>query len=245
SPLPAPSPYAEQTGSLTERHEPESRPASPVRTVRTSRRIPRLRPPPVPGTHIMALRPSSVPLQVPLPSPPASSLADGRDPESDLARATSPTVPRVLVIVVTNSLFESTAASALVVELEDVKYLSAAVPHLMAMLLAPEGDPDAPDIPIPRSYAKAIMGPYSSQWQTAMDAEMASWKSTGTYVDAVPPTGANIVDGMWIFRVKLPSGSPPIFKAHYVARGFSQRQGADFLQTFSPTPKIVEMNKQE
>ncbi|CAI7861498.1 unnamed protein product, partial [Closterium sp. NIES-54] len=26
----------------------------------------------------------------------------------------------------------------------------------------------------------------------AMDAEMASWKSTGTYVDAVPPSGANI-----------------------------------------------------
>ncbi|CAI7795477.1 unnamed protein product, partial [Closterium sp. NIES-53] len=45
------------------------------------------------------------------------------------------------------------------------------------------GDPDAPDIPTPRSYAEAITGPYSSQWQAAMDAEMASWKSTGTYVD--------------------------------------------------------------
>ncbi|CAI7871974.1 unnamed protein product [Closterium sp. NIES-53] len=33
-----------------------------------------------------------------------------------------------------------------------------------------------------------------------MDVEMASWKSTGTYVDEVPPPGANIVDGMWIFR---------------------------------------------
>ncbi|CAI7754522.1 unnamed protein product [Closterium sp. NIES-53] len=33
-----------------------------------------------------------------------------------------------------------------------------------------------------------------------MDAEMASWKSTGTYVDEVPPPGAIIVDGMWIFR---------------------------------------------
>ncbi|CAI7834330.1 unnamed protein product, partial [Closterium sp. NIES-54] len=60
------------------------------------------------------------------------------------------------------------------------------------MLLAPEGDPDAPDIPTPRSYAEAIEGPYSSQWQAAMDAEMASWKSTGTYVDEVPPPGANI-----------------------------------------------------
>ncbi|CAI7887157.1 unnamed protein product, partial [Closterium sp. NIES-54] len=82
------------------------------------------------------------------------------------------------------------------------------------MLIAPEGDPDAPDIPTPHSYAEAITGPYSSQWQTAMDTEMASWKSTGAYVDAVPPPEANIVNGIAIFRVKRPSGSPPAFKAH-------------------------------
>ncbi|CAI7850268.1 unnamed protein product, partial [Closterium sp. NIES-53] len=63
----------------------------------------------------------------------------------------------------------------------------------------------------------------------------------GTYVDAVPPTGANIVDGMRIFRVKRPPGSPPVFKAPYVARGFSQRQGVDFFQTFSPTPKMTTL----
>ncbi|CAI7833217.1 unnamed protein product, partial [Closterium sp. NIES-53] len=39
---------------------------------------------------------------------------------------------------------------------EDFECLAAAVPHLVAMLLAPEGDPDAPDIPTPRSYAEAI-----------------------------------------------------------------------------------------
>ncbi|CAI7771769.1 unnamed protein product [Closterium sp. NIES-54] len=109
------------------------------------------------------------------------------------------------------------------------------------MLLAPEGDPDAPDIPTPRSYAEAIEGPYSSQWQAAMDAEMASWKSTDTYVDEVPPPGANIVSGMWIFRVKRPPGSPPVFKARYVARGFSQRQGVDYFRTFSPTPKMTTL----
>ncbi|CAI7729286.1 unnamed protein product [Closterium sp. NIES-54] len=74
-----------------------------------------------------------------------------------------------------------------------------------------------------------------------MDAEMASWKSTGTYVDEVPPPGANIVSGMWIFRVKRPPGSPPVFKARYVARGFSQRQGVDYFQTFSPTPKMTTL----
>ncbi|CAI7860984.1 unnamed protein product [Closterium sp. NIES-53] len=124
---------------------------------------------------------------------------------------------------------------------EEFQCLATASPHLVSVLLTPEGDPDALDIPTPRSYAEAIEGPYSSQWQAAMDAEMASWKSTGTYVDAVPPPGANIVSGMWIFRVKRPPGSPPVFKARYVARGFSQWQGVDYFQTFSPTPKMTTL----
>ncbi|CAI5457495.1 unnamed protein product, partial [Closterium sp. Yama58-4] len=268
SPLPAPSPYAGPTGGLTERREPESRPASPVRTARTGRRVPRERPPPVPGTHYMTLRPSTAPQRVPLPSPPASSLPTLPDPESDSRRAASPTVTRLLATVVTDPSFESAAASALVAELvdfaaccrldyaaslvaesesesacppsvggacalgtdvledrqEEFHCFAAALPHLVSMLVAPEGDPDAPDIPTPRTYAEAMAGPYSSQWQTAMDAEMASWKSTRTYVDEVPPPGANIVSGMWIFRVKRPPGSPPVFKARYVARGFTAQR---------------------
>ncbi|CAI7807672.1 unnamed protein product [Closterium sp. NIES-54] len=283
SPLPAPSPYAGPTGGLTERREPASRPASPVRTARASGRGSRQLPPPVPGTHRMSLRPSTAPLRAPLPSPPASSLPALADPESDSLRAASPTVARLLATAVTDPSFESSAASALVTELvdfparcrldyatslvaesesacspsvggecalgtdvledrqEEFQCLAAASPHLASILLAPEGDPDALDIPTPRSYAEAIEGPYSSQWQAAMDAEMASWKSTGTYVDAVPPPGANIVSGMWIFRVKRPPGSPPVFKARYVACGFSQRQGVDYFQTFSPTPKMTTL----
>ncbi|CAI7808304.1 unnamed protein product [Closterium sp. NIES-53] len=251
SPLPVPSPYTEQSGGLTERREPTSRPVSPVCT---APRAPRTHPPPVPGTHTMAL-----------------------------PRAASPTIARLLATAMTDPSFESAAASALVAELidfaaacrlnyasaivaesvpagppsvggecalsmdvledrqEDFEWLAAAVPRFASLLLAPEGDPDAPDIPTPRSYAEAITGPYSSQWQAAMDAEMASWKSTGTYVDEVPPPGVNIVYGMWIFRMKRPPSSPPAFKARYVARGFSQRQGVDYFQTFSPTPKMTTL----
>ncbi|CAI7778736.1 unnamed protein product [Closterium sp. NIES-53] len=233
SSLPAPSPYTEQSGGLTEHR-----------------------------THAMALRPSSVPLRVPPPAPPTSSLPEVPDPESDRAHAASPTVSRLLATAVTDPSFESAAASALVAELldiaaayrldyaaalvaesasasspsvagesalgtnvledrqEDFQCLAATVPFFASMLLAPEGDPDAPDIPTPRSYAEAI---------------------TGTYVNEVPPPGANIVDGMWIFRVKRPSGSPLAFKARYVARGFSQRQGVDYFQTFSPTLKMTTL----
>ncbi|CAI7795757.1 unnamed protein product, partial [Closterium sp. NIES-53] len=233
SPLPAPSPYTEQAAGLTKRREPVSHPASPVCAVRTGRCVPRLHPPPVPGTHHMAI-----------------------------PRAASPTVPRLLASVISDPSFKSTTACALVTELvdfaaacrldyataivaesesacppsvggecalrtddledrqEDFECLAPAIPSLVAMLLAPEGDPHAPDIPTPRSYVEAI---------------------TGSYVHADPPFGANIVDGMWIFMVKRPPGSPPAFKARYVARGFSQGQGADFFKTFSPTTKMTTL----
>ncbi|CAI7739845.1 unnamed protein product [Closterium sp. NIES-53] len=235
SPLPAPSPYTGPTGGLAERREPASRPASPVRT---SGRAPRQHPLSVPGTHQMALRPSTVSQRVPLPSPPASSLPVLADPESDSLRAASPTIARLLSTIVTDPSFESTAASALVAELvdfaaccrldyaaglvaestsvcppsvggecalstdvledrqEEFQCFSVALPHLVSMLIAFEGDPDAPDIPTPRSYAEAI---------------------EGTYVDEVPPPGANIVSGMWIFR------------------------GVDYFQSFSPNPKMTTL----
>ncbi|CAI7826302.1 unnamed protein product [Closterium sp. NIES-54] len=230
SPLPAPAPHTEVSESLTERREPENRASTPVR----ARHVARLRPPAVPGTHGMAIRPSFVPQRIVLLEPPASSLLHVPYPDSDLARATSPTIIRLLATVVTDPDLESTAAFALVIEqvdfaarsrldyvaclvtesesvcppsvrgelalgsdvLEDRQFelecLAAALPRFASMLLCPEGDPDALNIPTPHSYAEATASEYSFQWQIAMDAEMASWKSTGTYVDEVPPPGANI-----------------------------------------------------
>ncbi|CAI7816494.1 unnamed protein product [Closterium sp. NIES-53] len=242
------------TGGLTERCEHASRPIS---LVRTARRVPRSRPPPVPGTHAMELRPSSLPVRVPIPPPPESSLPELPDPESDRARTVSPTVSRLLATAIIDPSFESAAASALVAKLldfaaachlddstalvaesesasppsvggecalgsdvlddwqEDFECLPAAIPRFASMLLAPEGDPDAPDIPTPHSYAEAI---------------------TGTYVDKVSPPGANIVDGMWIFRVKRPPGSPPPFKhsfpAGQPARGDLARHPPGFTGSF-------------
>ncbi|CAI7811892.1 unnamed protein product [Closterium sp. NIES-54] len=106
----SPSPNSELSGALTERCEPASRLVSPVRT---ARRVPHSRPPPVPGTHAMTLRPSSVPLRVPLPAPPESSLPEVPDSESDHARAASPTVSCLIATAVIDPSFESALVAKL------------------------------------------------------------------------------------------------------------------------------------
>ncbi|CAI7903511.1 unnamed protein product [Closterium sp. NIES-54] len=171
--LPVLGPHTEVTESLSESHEPETRASTPVR----ARRVTRPRPPAVPRTHGMALRPSSIPQRVVLPELPASSLPHFSDPESDFARADSPTVTHLLATVVTRSRLDYIAS--LVTESESVcppfvgdelalgsevlddrqfelECLAATLPRFASMLLCPEGDPDALDIPTPRSYAEAI-----------------------------------------------------------------------------------------
>ncbi|CAI7777481.1 unnamed protein product [Closterium sp. NIES-54] len=97
----------------------------------------------------------------------------------------------------------------------------------------------------PKSVKEALSRP---EWVESMREELESHKVNESFelvdpacVPPVPPSWANIVDGMWIFRVKQPLGSPPAFKARYVARGFSQRQGGDYFHTFFPTPKMTTL----
>ncbi|CAI7745093.1 unnamed protein product [Closterium sp. NIES-54] len=267
SPLPVPSPYTEQFGGLTECHEPASCSVLPVCT---ARRAPRSCPPPVPKRVPLPTPPESSLPEVPDPESDRARAAIPTVARLLATAVTNPSFESAAASALVAELLDFAAAcrldyaSALVTESvpasppsvggecalstdvledrqEDFECLAAAVPRFASLMLAPKEDPDAPDILTPRSYAKAITGPYSSQWQAAMDAEMASWKSTGTYVDEVPPPGVNIVDAMWIFRVKRSPGSPPAFKARYDARGFSQQQGVDYFQTFSPTTKMTNL----
>ncbi|CAI7731204.1 unnamed protein product [Closterium sp. NIES-53] len=144
----------------------------------------------------MTLRPSTTPQRVPLPSPPASSLPDGPDPESDSLRAASPTVTRFLATAVTDPLFESSAPSALVAQLVDFAAACLLTTPLV-LLLSPR-----------------------------------------LRLCVLRPSGVSV---LLAWTVKRPPGSPPVFKARYIARGFSQPQGVDFFHTFSPTPKMTTL----
>ena len=56
------------------------------------------------------------------------------------------------------------------------------------------------------------------------------------------PEGKNLVTGKWHFALKRNSKGEIIrHKARYVARGFKQKRGVDYDQTYSPTVKMVTL----
>jgi histone deacetylase 1/2 len=89
--------------------------------------------------------------------------------------------------------------------------------------------------PIPRSYRDALTDP---NWRLAMEAECATLHENHTWDLVQHPLQANVVTGKWIFRHKFHAdGSFDRYKARWVLRGFTQRPGVDYDETFSPVVK--------
>ncbi|WVZ71316.1 hypothetical protein U9M48_019912 [Paspalum notatum var. saurae] len=71
-----------------------------------------------------------------------------------------------------------------------------------------------------------------------MEHEFRALQENKTWVLVPRPSGARVITGKWVFKHKLNAdGSLERYKARWVVRGFNQRPGIDFSETFSPVIK--------
>ncbi|XP_003373271.1 retrovirus-related Pol polyprotein from transposon TNT 1-94 [Trichinella spiralis] len=77
-----------------------------------------------------------------------------------------------------------------------------------------------------------------NKWIAAAEEEMTLLKRKGVFELVEPPDGCNVISSKWIFKAKRDaSGKIHSYKARLVARGFSQRLGEDYDETFAPVVK--------
>ena len=94
---------------------------------------------------------------------------------------------------------------------------------------------------IPNSYKEAMNSSESENWQLAMDDEMKSLHDNQTFEIVPLPKNKKVVGGRWVFALKEGPNDKEIFKARYVAKGFTQVYGSDYFETYSPTAKITSI----
>jgi hypothetical protein len=76
-------------------------------------------------------------------------------------------------------------------------------------------------------------------WRATME-EYGALMSNGTWELVPRPRGSNVVTGKWVFTHKFISdGTFDRYKARWVLRGFTQRPGVDYDETFSPVVKLA------
>lgn len=79
-------------------------------------------------------------------------------------------------------------------------------------------------------------------WRDAMAEEYQSIIKNDVW-DIVPrPEGKSIVSSKWLFKIKyVADGSIEKYKSRFVARGFSQKEGIDYEETFAPIARYTSI----
>jgi hypothetical protein len=186
----------------------DSSPSSPFHVVPASPSPPSVAPPPCPDTLSLA-PPSSTPLSSPPPQLQVYTRGARFNHNLDLQMPSSTVLPT-----------RDTSRSGRILA-QPARF------HDFVLTLT--------DLQEPSSYTEAVAHP---GWQAAMECEIQSIRQHRTWHLTDLPPGRTPITTKWVYRLKTHAdGSPTKLKARLVARGFQQREGLDFDETYAPVAK--------
>ena len=96
-------------------------------------------------------------------------------------------------------------------------------------------------IPVPSTFNQAISSKQFVKWIAAMDAEIMSLIENNTWVLVKRPPNAHIIGGRWVYQLKCDPSKELRYKARYVAQGYTQKYGLNYLDTYAPTARTTSL----
>lgn len=93
----------------------------------------------------------------------------------------------------------------------------------------------AVDFKEPKTYLDPMSRDDAFKWKDAIDNELNALTKIETWVDVTLPKNRKPISACWIFtRKRNRQGDVIRYKARLVARGYMQREGTDYTETFAP-----------
>ena len=94
----------------------------------------------------------------------------------------------------------------------------------------------------PTTIEEATACSEKSKWIQAMETEIQSLKENDAWELVKLPKGRKVVGSKWVYKVKTGAdGLVERYKARLVARGFTQKYGTDYDETFCPVVRMESL----
>jgi hypothetical protein len=90
----------------------------------------------------------------------------------------------------------------------------------------------------PQNFHEAIACEDSTKWKDAMQSELASLRETESYLLCMLPAGRKAISCRWVYKIKMIENKIHRHKARLVARGFMQKFGVDYTETYAPVASL-------
>lgn len=91
----------------------------------------------------------------------------------------------------------------------------------------------------PSSFKEAVVSP---EWKAAMVKEIEALELNNTWTVCSLPPGHTPIDCKWVYKLKYhANGSIERYKARLVAKGYTQKEGFDYFEAFSPVAKLTSV----
>ncbi|KAK3006459.1 hypothetical protein RJ639_015697 [Escallonia herrerae] len=94
----------------------------------------------------------------------------------------------------------------------------------------------------PRTYSEAMLSPDAPHWKEAVNNEIESIMQNYTWELVDLPHGNKPLGCKWIYKRKMKAdGTIEKYKARLVVKGFRQKEGLDYFDTYSPVTRITSI----